>query len=59
MYNEITERACKASGMSFIDTSDIMGIMWDRASDWCHFNDISSDTEMIYFIRSVLSTNQP
>ena len=41
--------------MRFIDTSDIMGIMWDRASDWCHYQDISSDMDMIYFVRMVLS----
>jgi len=43
--------------MQFIDTSDIMGIMRDQAFDLSHYQDISSDVEIIYFVRMVLSTN--
>jgi hypothetical protein len=25
-----------------------MGMIWDRAEDWCHYRDISSDIEIMY-----------
>jgi hypothetical protein len=50
MYNKITQRVCKLHGMKWIDTNEIMGIMWDRAEDWCHYRDFSSSAEAMYFL---------
>ncbi len=56
MYRTIAERVCKAHGMPLIDTSEIMDIMWDRASDWCHYDDVSSDMEAMYILSTVFNT---
>ena len=53
MYNQITERTCNKYNVSFIDTNDIMSPLWDRASDYCHYNDISSDWEAIYIVDKI------
>jgi hypothetical protein len=53
MHNKITERVCKQFGMRWIDTSDIMGVMWDRAIDFNHYYDISSDFEAMYVLSTV------
>jgi hypothetical protein len=50
MYNTIEKRVCDEYGMPWIDTNDIMGIMWDRAADWCHYDDVSSDMEAKYIL---------
>jgi hypothetical protein len=31
--------------MPWIDTSDIVDVMWDRGSAWSHYDDVSSDME--------------
>ena len=48
MYNQITKRICEKYDIPFIDTNDIMGAGWDRAKDWCHYRDSSSDMELMY-----------
>lgn len=48
MYNQITKQKCKEFDIPLIDTNDIMGMIWDRAEDWCHYRDISSDIEIMY-----------
>jgi len=53
MYNEITEMACKAHSMPWIDTRNIMSVMWDRAGDWCHYDDVTSDVEAIHILRTI------
>lgn len=53
MYNIITKRVCDRYGMPWINTHDIMGVMWDRAGDWCHYDDVSSDMEARYLIRRI------
>ena len=53
MYNDITERVCKKFNIPFIDTRDIMGPLYDRASDFCHYRDISSVYESLYIVDKV------
>lgn len=53
MYNTITERVCNQYGMPWINTNDIMGIVWDRAADWCHYDDVSSDMEARYILGKI------
>ena len=36
MMNRILVRLCSDTGVSYIDTSHIMGPMWDSAEDYCH-----------------------
>jgi len=53
MYNEIAEMACKAHSMPWIDTRDVMSVMWDRAGDWCHYDDVTSEVEAIHILRTI------
>jgi hypothetical protein len=53
MYNQITKRLCEKFNIPLIDTNDIIGIMWDRALYWCHFDDISGDMEALYILDRV------
>jgi len=50
MYNQVTKRVCNKFKIPLIETNDIIGIMWDRASDWCHYDDVSSDMEVLHII---------
>jgi len=50
MYNQITKRVCNKFKIPLIETNDIIGIMWDRAADWCHYEDVSSDMEILYIL---------
>ena len=56
MCNQITRQKCKEFEVPFIDTNDIMAITWDRALDWCHYRDVSSDIELLYFFHRMFST---
>jgi hypothetical protein len=56
MYNRITKRLCDRFGMTWINTNDIMGVMWDRARDWCHYDDVSSDMEARYLLGMIFAT---
>lgn len=55
MYNRVSKHECEKFNMTFLDTNDIMGIMWDRASDWCHYRDISSEMEARYFLHTIFA----
>jgi hypothetical protein len=55
IYNRITERLCKEFKIPLIDTKYIIGVMWDRAADWCHYNDISGEMEARYILNMVLA----
>lgn len=55
MYNDILRRLCKSFKIPLIDTNDIIGIMWDRAEDWCHFRDVSGDMETIYILDRIFA----
>ena len=55
MYNNITKRLCEKHNMQFLDTNDIMGIMWDRATDFCHFQDVSSFMESKYILSRIFA----
>ena len=55
MYNQISSRKSKEFGAPFINTNDIIGITWDRAADWCHFDDVSSDMELLYILHRMFS----
>lgn len=53
MYNNITRSLCSQFNISFIDTNDIIGIMWDRAPDWCHYTDVSGKIEAEYILAKI------
>lgn len=53
MYNRITKQLCKEFKISLIDTNDIVGVTWDRASDWCHYEDSSGEMEAIYILHRI------
>ncbi len=55
MYNTITKRVCDQYGVPFINTNDIMGVMWDRAVDWNHYEDVSSDMEARYLLGKIFT----
>ena len=50
MYNQVTKRVCNKFKIPLIETNDIIGIMWDRAADFCHYKDVSSDMEVLYIL---------
>ena len=55
MYNRITEEVCDDFNVPFIDTRSITGIMWDRASDWCHYKDVTGEMEAFYLVHWLFS----
>ena len=55
MYNQITKRLCEKFKIPLIETNDIFGIMWDRASDWRHYWDLSSEMETMYILDRVFA----
>jgi hypothetical protein len=42
--------------MTWINTNNIMGVKWDRARDWCHYDDVSSDMEARYLLGMIFAT---
>ena len=50
MYNQVTKRVCNKFKIPLIETNDIIGIMWDRAGDWSHYYDVSSDVEVLHIL---------
>ena len=48
MYNDITERVCQKFNIPFIDTRDIMGPLYDRASDFCHYHGFPAVANSIF-----------
>jgi len=52
-YNQITKRLCEKFNIPLIDTNDIVGVTWDRAPDWCHYNDTSGTAEATYLLRKI------
>jgi hypothetical protein len=40
---------CEKFNITLIDTN-IIGIMWDLAADWCHYKDISGEMEAMYIL---------
>ena len=53
VYNKITMQLCKEYNISYIDTGDIVNIMYDRQADWAHFKDISGETEALYILSRI------
>ncbi len=53
MYRQISKRLCAKYNIPLIETNDIIGIMWDRAADWCHYLDISRDMELTYILNRI------
>lgn len=52
-YNNITKSLCRQFNIPLIETNDIIGIMWDRAKDWCHYDDISGIFEAEYILAKI------
>lgn len=49
--NSILVNLTQTMGVKFIDTSDIIGPMWDSAEDFCHYrNDKVSSAEALYML---------
>lgn len=55
MYRQISKRVCAKHNIPLIETNDIIGIMWDRAVDWCHYLDISRDMELTYILNRIFA----
>eukprot|EP00980_Cylindrotheca_fusiformis_P004175 scaffold909_cov135-Cylindrotheca_fusiformis.AAC.32 len=51
MLDKITRDLCEKLDITFIDTDHIIGIMWDRAEDWCHYRDTSGKIEAEYYLK--------
>ncbi|KAL7504959.1 hypothetical protein ACHAXN_005436 [Cyclotella atomus] len=53
--NSIILNLTRSTGMPFIDTSHIIGPMWDSAVDFCHYkNDSVSSAEALYVLEKLL-----
>lgn len=44
--------------ITFIGTDDIIGVTWDRAIDWNHYNDTSGLVEAEYMLFKLFSNKQ-
>lgn len=58
MYNQIMKRLCNMYNITFIGTDDIIGVTWDRARDWNHYNDTSGLVEAEYMLFKLFSNKQ-
>ncbi|KAK1740398.1 hypothetical protein QTG54_008493 [Skeletonema marinoi] len=53
--NMIIKNLTQSMGVQFIDTSQIIGPMWDAAGDFCHYrNDDISSSEALYMLGRLL-----
>ena len=55
MYNKITKKLCQKYGIPLIETNDIVGVTWDRAKDYNHYDDISGETEAAYILNQIFA----
>lgn len=55
MYNQITKRLSTRFGFPFIDTNNIVGVLWDSAEDWCHIKGAASEAETTYILDKIFS----
>lgn len=54
-YNEIISQLCSSTNVSFIDTSSIVGPLWDISEDFCHYkNDKVARAEALYMLSRIL-----
>jgi len=50
-YNRVLERVCAELGLFYVDTSPIVGPLWDSAKDWCHYRGKVGQAEAMFFAR--------
>ena len=55
-YNKITKQVCEKFGVPLIDTREIHGVVWDRAEDFDHYDDISGDAEVLYVLDKIFGS---
>jgi hypothetical protein len=53
-YNSIIDSLCKEYNVSYIDTNDIVGPLWDSGSDWCHQSQKVNQVENIYMLSKMI-----
>lgn len=54
-YNEIISQLCSSMNVSYIDTSSIVGPLWDISEDFCHYkNDKVARAEALYMLSRIL-----
>jgi hypothetical protein len=55
--NMIIKNLTQSMGIQYIDTSEIIGPMWDAAGDFCHYRDDDvSSSEALYILGRLLSS---
>ena len=54
-YNAILKYLCKERGISFIDTTFLIGPVWDWTFDWYHFDGYKAEQEIVYILSVMLS----
>lgn len=57
IYNELLLEVCTRLKYHFIDTTDILGPMWDTAPDWCHYKNEVGRVEAIYILQFILQSS--
>jgi hypothetical protein len=57
-YNEIVQYVAKKYNVTFIDTSDVMDVMWDSAEDYCHYKGLQGRTEALLILHEALKNER-
>jgi hypothetical protein len=54
-YNTILRRLAKSFNITYIDSTFIVGPMWDSAPDWCHYKNEVGHRMAAYIVARVLN----
>jgi hypothetical protein len=53
-YNSIIKSLCEKYELTYLDTNDIIGPMWDSSNDWCHLSEKAGMAEAFYLLSTTI-----
>ena len=53
-YNAVIQQVCAERGIAFVDSSFIVGPMWDAAMDWYHLDGPRIEAQLLWLLAEIL-----
>jgi hypothetical protein len=53
-YNSIIKSLCEKHELTYLDTNDIIGPMWDSGNDFCHLSEKVGMAEAFYMLSTII-----